>query len=203
MVGGISSCTFLVILENRIITFLVLPLSFTWDLLLSNPGKSNQADELESAMKGTEATQEPVKSSGSSFQSHDVPGLKNKNSVISERELETFFLLTVGLKDLPDWKGRYLVYLSAEASINCNCVVPGKYLSSLFLKSSSEGKCSLPGCLFQCTTIRVAKKPNLLLMSSKFISFSACCRHEHNVLLWFWQQIFVHVIVMSPKSSLL
>jgi len=53
-------------------------------LLLSNPGKASQADELESAWKGTEATQEPVKSSGSSFQSHEVPGLKNKSSVISE-----------------------------------------------------------------------------------------------------------------------
>lgn len=84
MVGDISSCTGLVIFVNRIITFLVLPLSLTWDLLLSNPGKASQADELESAMKGTEATQEPVKSSGSSFQSHEVPGLKNKSSVISE-----------------------------------------------------------------------------------------------------------------------
>lgn len=129
-------------------------------------------------------------------------------------KIRTVWFLSVNWKPFFCWllasrtcqigrEDRYLVYLSAEASINCNCVVPGKYLSSLFLKSSSEGKCSLPGCLFQCTTIRVAKKPNLLLMSSKFISFSACCRHEHNVLLWFWQQIFVHVIVMSPKSSLL
>lgn len=79
MVGDISSCTGLVIFVNRII-FLVLPLSLTWDLLLSNSGNTSQADELKSAMKGTEATQEPVKSRGSSFQSHEVPGLKN-NSV--------------------------------------------------------------------------------------------------------------------------
>lgn len=84
MVGDISSYTGPVIFVNRIITFLVLPLSLTWDLLLSHLENASQDDELESAMKGTEATQEPVKSRGSSFQSHEVPGLKNKTRVIFE-----------------------------------------------------------------------------------------------------------------------
>lgn len=84
MVGNISSCTGLAVFVNRIKNFLVLPPSLTWDLLLSNPEKASQAYELESGMKGPEATQEPVKSSGSFFQSHEVPGLENKSSVISE-----------------------------------------------------------------------------------------------------------------------
>lgn len=84
MISEISSCSGLAVFVNRIKTFLVLPVSLTWDLLLSNPEKASQAYELESAMKGTEATQEHVKSSGSSFQSLEVPGLENKSSVISE-----------------------------------------------------------------------------------------------------------------------
>lgn len=84
MVGNASFCNGLLVFVNRVIIFLVLPISLTSDLLLSKPGKVSQADELGSTMKGTEATEEPVKSSGSSFQSQDVPGLKKKSSMISE-----------------------------------------------------------------------------------------------------------------------
>lgn len=84
MVDDASFCNGLLVFVNRVIIFLVLPISLTWDLLLSKPRKASQADELGSAMKSTEATQEPVKSSGSSFQSQEVPGLKNKSSMISE-----------------------------------------------------------------------------------------------------------------------
>lgn len=84
IVSQILSCTGLAVFVNRIKTFLVLPVSLTWDLLLSNPEKASQAYELENAMEGTEAIQEPVKSSGSSFQLPEVPGPENKTSVISE-----------------------------------------------------------------------------------------------------------------------
>lgn len=84
MVGDASFCNGLLVFVNGVIIFLVLPISLTWNLLLSKPRKASQADKLGSAMKSTEATQEPVKSSGSSFQSQEVPGLKNKSRMISE-----------------------------------------------------------------------------------------------------------------------